>query len=195
MKKTITKTIILAACLSVASSCIRTTLYTETGPQKQTTDTHSGTTTNAVPNPDTESGTLFRLGVYSTIPDHILTINSIKAGVGGSREPLPIGNNITASRNISRDPNKPTWDSNTGEYHLTENDLTTGRISIYLDATVTHDSKLYSIPCPNVCIRIKPYQVITGGTHADIIIGITPALLNLEEIEFNPTMQEYIDIN
>ena len=137
-----------------------------------------------------------RYGVFENIDNHTVTITNIRIEGHNPAVEIPqLGTNISSASIISSSSDEPTFDLEGGEYH---NIIPSGiptNITVHFDALVSCENGLYTIPVENAEITIKASRNCwKGGNSYCYILCIDAKTLGLEEITFNPTVEDFENV-
>lgn len=139
-----------------------------------------------------------RVGVYEAVENHSVTITRMWLE-GRNREiELPVlGNNIVAAEHISDNADAPTFDTENGDWTKILPSGTSTDIMVHFDALVScENGGTYTIPVNDARIKIKASKTKWESSCSySYTLCLDATILGLSEITFNPTVNDYVDVN
>ena len=139
-----------------------------------------------------------RVGVYEAVENHSVTITRMWIEGRNSSIELPVlGNNIVAVEAISDNADAPTFDTENGDWTKLVPSGSSTNIMVHFDALVTcENGGSYTIPVNDARIKIKASKTKWESSCSySYTLCLDATVLGLTEITFDPTVNDYVDVN
>ena len=139
-----------------------------------------------------------RVGVYEAVENHSVTITRMWIEGRNSSIELPVlGNNIVAVEAISDNADAPTFDTENGDWTKLVPSGSSTDIMVHFDALVTcENGGSYTIPVNDARIKIKASKTKwESNCSYSYTLCLDATVLGLTEITFDPTVNDYVDVN
>ena len=139
-----------------------------------------------------------RVGVYEAVDNHSVTITRMWIEGRNSSIELPVlGNNIVAVEAISDNADAPTFDTENGDWTKLVPSGSSTDIMVHFDALVTcENGGSYTIPVNDARIKINASKTRWESSCSySYTLCLDATVLGLTEITFDPTVNDYVDVN
>ena len=139
-----------------------------------------------------------RVGVYEAVDNHSVTITRMWIEGRNSSIELPVlGNNIVAVEAISDNADAPTFDTENGDWTKLVPSGSSTDIMVHFDALVTcENGGSYTIPVNDARIKTKASTTKWARSCSySYTLCLDATVLGLTEITFDPTVNDYVDVN
>lgn len=138
-----------------------------------------------------------RIGMYENVDNHEVIITDINIKSSNPSIEIPeFGSNFTEVNAISSEAGTPTFDMAEGDYHSIIPSGKAMDIIISFNALVKCSEGYYEIQVENAGYTIKSSETKWKSNYSySYEICVDAQMLGLTEITFNPSVDEYEDVN